>query len=166
MTGALAWNLLRLLFSTRFGRARSKARTQVGRIDPVEEKLAVWGEPTLHVRDISSGQFGFQLRSRVNTPILSGGPLPVGGDLQSTAKALLLACTKEELLRVDSSPDGFVISLMDPLMDPEGAALGCTDPIETEALARAMIRLIVVQARSAAVVLPRIGSGSDLQLPR
>ncbi len=144
------------------GRARSKARTQVGRIDPVEEKLAVWGEPKLHVRDISSGQFGFQLRSRVNTPILSGGPLPVAGDIQSTAKALLLACTKEELLRVDSGPDGFVISLM----DPQGAALGCTDPIETEALARAMIRLIVVQARSAAVVLPRIGSSSDLQLPR
>ena len=144
------------------GRSRSRPRTHVGRIDPVEEKLAVWGEPKFHVRDISAGQFGFQLRSRVNTPILSGGPLDAGGDLQAAARAVLTDCAREDRLRVDQTDDGFVVTLI----NAQGEVLGCTDLIETEALVRAMIRLIVVQAQSATVVLPPIGSSNHLQLSR
>ncbi len=143
-------------------RLRSKSRSPVARIDPVEQKLAVWGEPKLYVRDISAGQFGFQLRSRVNTPILGGGPLAIGGDVLAAANALLASCSQEDLLQVDRTPDGFIVTLV----DAQGAVLGATDLIETEALVRAMIRLIVVQAQSAVVVLPAIGSSSHLRMTR
>ena len=144
------------------GRLRTKTRSPVGRIDHIEQKLAVWGEPKLYLRDISAGQFGFQLRSRVNTPILNGGPLATGGDVLAAANALLASCSQEDLLRVDRAPEGFVVSLV----DAQGAVLGGTDLIDTEALVRAMIRLIVVQAQSAVVMLPPMGSSSHLQMPR
>lgn len=116
---------------------------------PAMPGLSIWGNASLTVRDLGNGQFTFQLRSRVNAPIMSGGPHAYSGDLPAAAKAILAQCSLEPSLRVDREASGFRVSLL----DAQAVVLGQTDIIETEALVRAMIRLIVLQARGARVML-------------
>lgn len=120
---------------------------EVARIESESERFAVWGEPKLCLRSVTDSDFRYQLRSRVNTTILSGGPLPYVGDVQRAARSILELCARESSLRIERDRQSFFVALF----DEEGRVVGRSDVMETEALARAMIRLIVVQARSASV---------------
>lgn len=122
---------------------------EMSRIESEAERFSVWGEPRLCLRDVTDSEFRFQLRSRVNTSILCGGPLPHGGDVFEAASRVLERCADDSALRIDDQRRSYRVSLI----DVDGNVLGQSETMETEALARAMIRLIVVQARNATVAL-------------
>jgi hypothetical protein len=108
-----------------------------------------WGEPTLNVRDTGNQTFSFQLRSRVNVPLITGGPVSLDGDLDEVAKRLHQLCSNESALRVDRASEGFALSVI----DAESRVLGQSEVMATEAFAKAMKRLIAIQAQRARIVL-------------
>ena len=108
-----------------------------------------WGTPTLHVQEAGIQRYSFQLRSRVNVPLLAGGPLSLQAGLEEVARNLMDRCSQESSLRVDSVPAGFCLSLL----DADAEVIGRSEVLATEAFARAMKRLIAVQAQRAEIIL-------------
>lgn len=128
---------------------RILSANEVARIESESERFAVWGEPKLCLRSVTEVDFRFQLRSRVNTTILKGGPLPHSGNVESAARRVLALCAQEGCLRIERERQGCYVVLA----DESGLEIGRSDRMDTEALAQAMIRLVVVQARNATVSL-------------
>jgi hypothetical protein len=108
-----------------------------------------WGEPTLNVRDTGNQTFSFQLRSRVNVPLITGGPVSLEGDLDEVAKHLHQLCSNESALRADRVGEGYALSVV----DAAARVLGQSEVMATEAFAKAMKRLIAIQAQRARIVL-------------
>jgi monomeric isocitrate dehydrogenase len=108
-----------------------------------------WGEPTLQVRDTGNQTFSFQLRSRVNVPLIVGGPVFIAGELEVAAQTLLKLCSQENALRADRVGEGYALSVI----DHEQKVLGQSEVMPTEAFAKAMKRLIAIQAQRARILL-------------
>ena len=125
---------------TRYGKDRSEKGGPDG---------ARWGEPTLYVQAVANQHFSFQLRSRVNVPLMVGGPIPMEGELEDIARRILTLCAQENSMRVDTVSAGFTLSVI----DAEANVIGRSEVVATEAFALVMKRLIAVQALRAQIVL-------------
>ena len=110
--------------------------------------LGIPGESLVLVRSEGGSAFHFSVHSRVNTRLLSGGPLAHAGDLDQAVGALIERCTSEDAFRIELTADGHVLTLI----DEHGAVIARSAPLGSEALSRAMLRLIAGQARRARVV--------------
>ena len=110
--------------------------------------LGIPGESMILVRTQGPTAFHFSVHSRVNARLLSGGPLSHGGDLDRAIGALVERCASEEAYRVEVTSAGHVLALV----DERGAIIARSSALASEALSRAMLRLIAGQARRARVV--------------
>lgn len=114
---------------------------------PPNSHMRHWGQATLQIRDLHNEQFNFILRSKVNSPLLSGGPLPATADLMSAAKQLLSLCSRESNFRIAQAGNAFELCLL----DNQAQILGRSVKITTEAVAIAMLKLVTVQAQRARI---------------
>lgn len=105
--------------------------------------------PHLVLHDLGDGRFRFELRSSVNAPLLSGGPIPGTGDLSSDGQALLRLMRDETRLGVVDTPEGHCLELK----APDGATVGRSRPIADVRLAEANLKLLRIQVARAQVTL-------------
>ncbi len=82
-------------------------------------------------------------------PLITGGPVSLEGDLDEVAKRLHQLCSNESALRADRVGEGYALSVV----DSEARVLGQSEVMATEAFAKAMKRLIAIQAQRARIVL-------------
>lgn len=116
---------------------------------PPNPSVRHWGQATLQIRDLHNDLFGFTLRSKVNAPLLSGGPLPASGDLMTAAKRLLDLCCLDANFRI--AQVGHLYELC--LLDNQAQIVGRSVKIATEPVAIAMVKLVTVQAQRARIAL-------------
>ena len=123
---------------------REEATTEVG------DKLhtARLSDPVLMVSDASASSFVFELRSRVNSRVLVGGPIAHTGDVKAKVASLLELCKQETSFRIDRQADGNVVKLL----DDQGREVGASEAIASEAMTKVMLKLIASQARRARIV--------------
>ncbi len=106
------------------------------------------GEPVLMIFDASASSFVFELRSRLNSRVLVGGPIAHAGDVKAKVASLLELCKQEASFRIDRQADGHVVKLL----DDSGQEVGASEAIASEAMTQAMLKLIASQARRARIV--------------
>ncbi len=105
--------------------------------------------PHLVIHDLGEGRFRFELRSSVNAPLVSGGPIPGTGNLLADGHALLMLMRDESRLGVIDTPDGHCIELK----DPDGATVGRSRPMADARLAEANLKLVRIQVARAQVTV-------------
>lgn len=105
--------------------------------------------PHLVLHDLGDGRFRFELRSTVNAPLLSGGPIAGTGDLQADGRALLSLMRDETRLGVVDTPEGHCLSLA----APDGTPVGRSRPMADARLAEANLKLVRIQVARAQVVV-------------
>lgn len=109
------------------------------------------GEPILSVWVDQNGKALFALRSPFDTMLMSGGPLPVEGELRATVQWLQKRLTHKGALQVDTSHPGIRVTLCNQQKRP----IGATPLMQNEDRAPDLIDLIASLARRATVRIDR-----------
>lgn len=105
--------------------------------------------PRLVLTDLGDRSFRFALRSQVNAPLLTGGPLTGSGDLQADGQALLTLLRRDGSLRRASTSQGEIVELV----QSDGGIVGRSRPTPDARLADAHLKLIRVQVDHAVVTI-------------
>lgn len=130
-------------------RASTSLRIERRRTPREGTSVAVARESVVEIRMQGDGQCRFSMLSSADVLMLTSRTFASDAALKPALESLLTRCLDEDSFRVDQLADGYVLKV-----DSEsGETLAQSKVFANAALARAVMRLVMLQARSVRVVV-------------